>query len=162
MGIVTDWRAKLKLLKEAPFPEYEQPSVHNTIGGINTPSTIESPEVPVIDADSDHNNCIIDCDALKELLNWAGADQSQGDTVIEKIKGISKQFGVVTTEHLNDIMAAATQDEPQTGPRSLGISSVTPISANGPLSGRSMRFQENLETVMNNEEVEVIKKKKEK
>ena len=161
MGIVNDWQKKLKLLKESPFPQYEEPPVHNTLGGINTPSKIESPEIPVIDANSDHNCCSIDCEALKELLQWAGADQSQTDTVIEKIKMISKEVGEIKSEHLNDIIVAATTNEPQIGPRSLGIASVTPVASNGPLSSRSMRFKENLETVMNNEEIEIVKKKKE-
>ena len=162
MGLVNDWQKKLKLMMEAPFPQYEEPPVNNTVGGINIPSKIVSPDLPVIDSDDEHKNCSIDCDALKELLNWAGADQSQSDTVIEKIKSLSKEFGVVKTEHINDILASATDDEPQTGPRSLGILSVTPISApNGVLSSRSMRFKENLETVMNNEDIEIVKKKKE-
>jgi hypothetical protein len=157
MSLVSDWQKQLKILMEAPFPEYEEPAVQNTLGGANM--LPKSHPVPVIDADSEHNHCSIDCEALKEILNWAGADQSEADRVVEKLKTFSNVFGKVTTEHLNDILAPTEQD--QMGPRSLGISKVVPVAPDGLMSRRPVNFKESLENAMNDEDIEIIKKKKE-
>jgi len=158
MGLVSDWQKQLKVLMEAPFPEYEEPPVQNTLGGANM--LPKSPPVPVIDADSEHNHCSIDCEALKEILNWAGADQAESDRVVEKLKTISNEFGKVTKEHLNDVLAP-TEQQDHMGPRSLGISNVVPVAPDGLMSKRPVNFKESLENVMNDEDVEIVKKKKE-
>lgn len=158
MSLVSDWQKQLKVLMEAPFPEYEEPAVQNTLGGTNMQS--ETPPIPVIDADSEHNHCSIDCEALKDILSWAGADQAEADRVVEKLKTLSNEFGKVSKEHLNDILAP-TEQEDHMGPRSLGVSNVVPVAPDGLMSRRPVNFKESLENVMNDEDVEIVKKKKE-
>ena len=161
MGIVTDWRKQLKLMMEAPFPEYEKPPVKNTLGGGNIAQNAP-PSIPVIDVDDDHDHCSIDCEALKDILLWAGCDQTQADKVVEQTKLISKEYGVVKAEHLKDILTPASQVDPQVGSRNLGLTPVVPVAPNGLMSNRQTRFNENLRDVMNDEDVEIVTKKKEK
>lgn len=149
MGLASDWKKQLKTLMESPFPEYTEPPVQNTLGGINQPSSI-----PVIDADGGADSCNIDCEALKELLTWAGADQSQADLIVSKAKILTKEFGCIKTDHINDLLAPAAQETEVSSP-------VIPVSSNGLESSRSRVYNENLQKVMNDEEIEVIKKKKE-
>jgi hypothetical protein len=153
MGLLQEWRSKLKNVKEAAFPEYEEPPVHNTLGGINQ----QPASIPVIDANEDSNSCNINCDALAELLNWAGADRTQTDFIIDKIKTLSKHHGSISTEHLNDILVPASQTPENSQP----ITKVIPVAANGLESSRLRCYNENLEKVMNSEEIEIVKKKDE-
>jgi hypothetical protein len=158
MSLVPEWRKQLRAMMESPFPQFIEPPIQDTLGGNNLP---KSEPIPVINADSEHNHCSIDCEALKEILNWAGADQSEAERVVEKIKTLSNEFGVVTVEHLNDVLSPMEKDQDHMGPKSLDISRVIPNAPNGLMSRKVVNFKENLEKVMNDEEIEVIKKKKE-
>jgi hypothetical protein len=156
MSLINEWQIRLKALRESPFPEYEEPPVQNTIGGMNQPTKDDTQApIPVIDVNDEQNHCNIDFDALSEILTWAGADQTEVSKVIDKLKVVSKQVGVVKLDNLDGVLVQDNRDD------STALAQVIPVNPTGLANGRQVVYNENLEKVMNNEEVQIIKSKKE-
>ncbi len=155
MSLLREWQIKLKALRESPFPEYEEPPVQNTIGGMNQPTKDDTQPIPEIDVNDEQNHCNIDFEALTEILTWAGADQAETSKIIDKLKVVSKQVGIVKLEDLDDILVHNNRED------SPALAQVIPVNPTGLANGRQVVYNENLEKVMNNEDVEIIKSKKE-
>jgi hypothetical protein len=138
MNLIQEWRNTLRSLKEAPFSQYAPEG-----------SNVRPPEdIPTINADEENSAISISIDALEELLNICGADQSEVSNIVGKIK--LKGSSLVTVDDIKEIIIPPTE------------SPVVPVAPNGLDAAKPYCFLENIEKSMNEEDIQIISKKEEK